>query len=196
MQMRALIVGIIFAIAPGLAVAANSASDKTTTTSSKLAKADADFMKEAAMGGMLEVQLGKLAQEKAASDSVKQFGKKMEQDHSKANDELKKLASDKGVQLPTALDKKHQDKIDKLAKNSGADFDKKYMSDMVSDHKTDIKEFQKEADKGKDADLKNWAAKTLPTLKEHLQMAQSTEQQVKQAKSSTSNNKQQAASTR
>jgi len=137
-----------------------------------------------------------MAQDKAASDSVKQFGKKMEQDHTKANDELKKLAADKGVQIPTALDKKHQNKIDKLAKASGADFDRQYMSDMVSDHKTDVKEFQKQADKGKDSDLKNWAGQTLPTLKEHLQLAQSTEKQVKQAKSSSTNNKQQAKTTR
>jgi putative membrane protein len=200
MQMRSIIVGVALAIAPGIAVAASS-SDKaatTTTTSSntKLAKADADFIKEAAMGGMMEVQLGKMAQDKAASDSVKQFGKKMEQDHTKANDELKKLAADKGVQIPTALDKKHQNKIDKLAKASGADFDRQYMSDMVSDHKTDVKEFQKQADKGKDSDLKNWAGQTLPTLKEHLQLAQSTEKQVKQAKSSSTNNKEQAKTTR
>jgi len=198
--MRSIIVGVALAVAPGIAVAASS-SDKaatTTTTSSntKLAKADADFIKEAAMGCMMEVQLGKMAQDKAASDAVKQFGKKMEQDHTKANDELKKLAADKGVQIPTALDKKHQNKIDKLAKASGADFDRQYMSDMVSDHKTDVKEFQKQADKGKDSDLKNWAGQTLPTLKEHLQLAQSTEKQVKQAKSSSTNNKEQAKTTR
>ena len=197
MQMRSLIVGLTLAVVPGLAFAAGTTTDKAASKSGNttLAKADADFIKEAAMGGMMEVQLGKMAQDKAASDSVKQFGKKMEQDHTKANDELKKLAADKGVQIPTALDKKHQNKIDKLAKASGADFDRQYMSDMVSDHKTDVKEFQKQADKGKDSDLKNWAGQTLPTLKEHLQLAQSTEQQVKQAKSS-STNKEQAKTTR
>jgi putative membrane protein len=107
----------------------------------------------------------------------------MEQDHSKANDELKKLAADKGVQLATALDSKHKSKVDKLAKLSGADFDKRYMSEMVSDHKNDVKLFQKEADKGKDADIKQFASKTLPTLKEHLQLAESSEKEVKGSKS-------------
>src|SRR5262249_7608764 len=112
----------------------------------------------------------------------KDFGKRMQQDHSRANDELKKLAADKGVELPTTLDKKHQGMLDKFAKVSAADFDRKYMDDMVSDHKDDVKKFQKQADKGKDADLKKWAGQTLPTLKEHLQLAQSTDQQVKQAR--------------
>jgi len=149
----------------------------------KLSSGDASFIKDAAQGGMLEVELGKLAQDKAASGKVKEFGERMEQDHSKANDELKKLAADKGVQLSTALDSKHKSKIDKLAKLSGADFDKRYISDMVSDHKTTINAFQKEADKGKDADVKQFASKTLPTIKEHLQLAESTDKEVKESKS-------------
>ena len=128
------------------------------------------------------MELSKLAQSKAASETVKSFGKRMEQDHSKANDELRKLAADKGVQLATALDSKHKSKVDKLAKLSGADFDKRFMSDMVSDHKSAVKEFQKQADKGKDADLKQFAGKTLPTLKDHLQLAESGEKEVKASK--------------
>src|SRR5215469_5163887 len=94
-----------------------------------------------------------------------------------------KLAADKGVQLSTALDSKQKSKIDKLAKLSGTDFDKRYISDMVSDHKTTINAFQKEADKGKDADVKQFASKTLPTIKEHLQLAESTDKEVKESKS-------------
>lgn len=178
-----------------LAADANKDTSKTTTPSkdgskmtntNKLASGDANFIKDAAQGGMMEVELGKLAQEKAASESVKSFGKRMEQDHSKANDELKKLAADKGVQLATALDNKHKSKVDKYAKASGADFDKRYMSEMVSDHKNDVKAFQKEADKGKDADVKQFASKTLPTLKDHLQLAESTEKEVKGSKSKSS----------
>lgn len=127
----------------------------------------------------MEVQLGQLAQEKTGNEKVKEFGKRMEQDHSKANEELKKLASDKDVQLSNELDKKHKGKVDKLTKLSGADFDKQYMDAMVSDHKEDIKKFQQVADKGKDAELKQFASQTLPTLKEHLQLAESTVQQVK-----------------
>jgi putative membrane protein len=163
-------------------------ADKTTDRGGKLAKADSDFIKDAAQGGMMEVELGKIAADKASNSQVKDFGKRMQQDHSKANDELKKLASNKGVELPSGLDKKHQGKVDKLAKLSGADFDRKYMADMVSDHKDDVKKFQKEADKGKDADVQKWASQTLPTLKEHLQLAESTEKQVKgSAKTARSN---------
>jgi putative membrane protein len=168
------------------------AADKTSTAGpkTKLSSDDANFVKDAAQGGLMEVQLGKLAQEKAGNEKVKEFGKRMEQDHSKANDELKKIASDKGMQLSNELDKKHKGKVDKLAKLSGADFDKQYTDTMVSDHKEDIKKFQREADKGKDADLKQFASQTLPILKEHLQLAESTAQQVKSgSKSSKTSNR-------
>lgn len=162
-----------------LAAGTGQAADSKNISAGKLSSDETTFVKDAAQGGLMEVQLGKLAQEKAGDEKVKQFGKRMEQDHSKANDELKKIASDKGVQLSTDLDKKHKTKIDKLTKLSGTDFDKQYMNDMVSDHKEDIKKFQRVADKGKDADVKQFASQTLPTLKEHLQLAESTAQQVK-----------------
>jgi len=159
------------------------AADKGSSSSSnKLSSGDEEFIKEAAQGGMMEVELGKLAQEKAANDKVKQFGKRMEQDHSKANTELKKIASNKGVDISTPLDSKHQSKVDKLTKLNGADFDKEYMESMVSDHKDDIKKFQSVANKGKDSDLKQFASKTLPTLKEHLQLAETTAKQLKSSK--------------
>jgi len=161
------------------------AADRPATSNTKLAKADADFIKDAAMGGMTEVELGKIAADKAANDQVKQFGKRMRQDHSKANDELKRLAADKGVEFPAALDKKHQGMVDKFAKLSSADFDRKYIDEMVSDHKKVVKEFQKEVDKGKDPDVKKWASQTLPTIKEHLQLAESIQPQLKGAKTAS-----------
>jgi putative membrane protein len=108
----------------------------TKSSTAKLSSDDTNFIKEAAQGGLMEVQLGKLAQEKAADAKVKQFGKRMEQDHSKANDELKKIASDKGVQLSNDLDSKHKSNVDKLAKLSGADFDKRYMPWSATTKKT------------------------------------------------------------
>src|SRR5689334_12082691 len=110
----------IFCAAMMLAAAPSNAAE----TKSKLSTSEANFVKEAASGGMMEVELGKLAQQKAASEKVKDFGKKMEDDHSKANDELKQLASNKGVDLPSSLNKKHQSKVDKLSKLSGAEFDR------------------------------------------------------------------------
>jgi len=125
----------------------------------------------AAEANLAEVKLGELAEQRAASDSVKQFGKRMATDHQKAYDELKQIASQKGVAVPTALDRGHQRLYDRQAKLSGADFDRAYMKDMVKEHDRDVKAFRKEADAGKDPDVRSWAAKTLPTLQEHQQQA-------------------------
>ncbi|MDQ6708895.1 MAG: DUF4142 domain-containing protein [Acidobacteriota bacterium] len=133
---------------------------------------DNHFAAKAAQGGMAEVKLGQLAQDKGSSDSVKQFGKKMVEDHSKANDQLKSVAAKENITLPADVDAKDQAIYDRLSKLSGADFDRAYARDMVRDHKQDIAEFQKEANKGKDDAIKNFASQTLPTLQEHLKMAQ------------------------
>jgi len=159
-----------------------------------VAASDRKFMEEAARGGMAEVKLGQLAAEKAGSNQVKQFGQRMVDDHSKANDQLKQIASSKGVALPTELDKSTQREYDKLSKLSGADFDREYMKHMVSDHKKDVGDFKKEAGKAKDADLKQFAASTVPTLEEHLNLAKAAEQVAKnegktQTSSRTSTNK-------
>jgi putative membrane protein len=134
--------------------------------------ADHKFAMEAAMGGMMEVELGRLAAQKGASDEVRQFGQRMVDDHSKANEELMRVASSKGMTPPATLDAKHQAAIQKLSALSGEKFDKEYVKMMVGDHKKDVAAFQKEASRGMDADLKTFAASTLPTLQEHLQMIQ------------------------
>ena len=131
-----------------------------------------DFFTDAASGGMMEVELGKLAQEKSQNTKVKDFGAMMVKDHSKANDELKQLAMSKNVSLPDAPLPKHQDEIDKLKEKSGTDFDKAYMDMMVSDHKKDIDMFQDAVDHNDDADVKAFASKTLPVLQGHLQAAE------------------------
>jgi len=136
-------------------------------------KGSIKFMEKAAAGGMAEVELGKLAQERAANAQVKEFGARMATDHAKANEELRPIADAKHVALPGGPDKKQQRAYKKLAKLSGAEFDKAYTRHMLDDHKKDVKEFQKEANSGKDGDVRNFAAKTLPTLEEHLRLAQS-----------------------
>lgn len=140
------------------------------------------FMEKAASHSMAEVELGKLAQERAADPQVKEFGERMARDHAKAGEELKPIADAKNVALPSAPDKAHHREYDKLAKKSGADFDRAYMKAMLDDHKKDVKEFQKEAQKGKDADVKGFASKSLPTLEEHLRLAQSTYDAVRAKK--------------
>ncbi|MDT7808125.1 MAG: putative rane protein [Acidobacteriota bacterium] len=134
--------------------------------------ADQRFAMEAAMGGLMEVELGRVAAQKGASDEVRQFGQRMVDDHSKGNADLMQVASAKGMTLPTALDAKHQAEMQKLSAMSGAKFDKEYVRMMVKDHREDVAEFQKEASRGMDADIKSFAARTLPTLQEHLQMIQ------------------------
>jgi putative membrane protein len=134
--------------------------------------ADHKFAMEAAMGGVMEVELGKVAAEKGASDEVRQFGQRMVDDHSKANAELTQLASGKGMTLPTAPDPRHQAEMRKLSALSGEKFDREYVKMMLKDHKKDVAAFQKEADRGTDPDLKAFAAAALPTLREHLQMVQ------------------------
>jgi len=143
-----------------------------------LDKSDKKFVDEAAQVGMAEVKLGQLATEKASSEDVKKFGQMMVDDHTKANDELKAFAQKKMVDLPTDLGK-HQKTYDKLSKLSGSDFDKEYMEAMVKDHKEDVSEFEKQAARGQDSELKAWAAKTLPTLQMHLQHAQDLHKALK-----------------
>jgi putative membrane protein len=155
----------------------NNATARATAES--VSRGDRKFMEKAAQGGIAEVELGKLAAQKAASPDVKQFGQRMVDDHSKANDKLKSLATSKGVNLPTGLDRSTQRELDKLSKLSGAEFDREYMKHMVSDHKKDVSEFKSEAKKAKDADVKDFAATTLPTLEEHLKLAQAAEQSAK-----------------
>jgi putative membrane protein len=137
-----------------------------------LTAADRNFVREAAVGGMAEVELGQLAADKASSADVKQFGKRMSEDHGKANDELKSWASKKSVDLPAELDAKHKAMKDQLSKLTGEAFDRGYMKQMVADHNKDVQAFAKAARGAGDPELKSWAEKTLPTLKEHQKMAQ------------------------
>jgi putative membrane protein len=166
-----------FGLAQGAQAQATTASPPASATalapaSGKLAGADQKFLQQAAVGGMAEVELGQLAQQKAENDAVKQFGARMVQDHGKANDELKQLASSKGATLPSAPDHKHQQEKAKLEKLSGAAFDRAYMKHMLDDHKKDVSQFRSKTKSAKDADVKAFATKTLPTLEEHLKLAQ------------------------
>src|SRR4051812_15894337 len=153
---------------------AGGQSDTKTMNDTK-ASPEQHFIMEAANGGLAEVELGRLATEKASKDEVKKFGQRMVDDHGKANDELKTLAQNKKVALPTDLDPKDKALHDKLAKLSGPAFDRAYMQAMLADHQKDVSEFRTESKSGTDADVKAWAAKTLPTLEDHLKMARDTQ---------------------
>ena len=131
-----------------------------------------EFVTKAASGGMLEVQLGQLAQQNAKSQRVKDFGSMMVTDHSKANEELKSLAASNNITISSTLLPAHQQHVAMMSKMKGTDFDKHYMDMMVNDHKEDISEFKKEANSSSKDAFKDFAAKTLPTLQKHLDSAQ------------------------
>lgn len=139
---------------------------------------DSGFVLKAAEGGLMEVQLGKLALKNASSAAVKKHAQMMVNDHGKANTELKTLAKSKNITLPTALGSEKQNKYDELKGKTGAEFDKDYTSYMVDDHKKDIEDFKKQAERGFDAEIKSWAAGKVPTLESHLQMWESAKNEL------------------
>jgi putative membrane protein len=144
----------------------------------QLTSQDQKFVMEAAQGGMMEVELGRLAAEKASSAEVKAFGQRMVTDHSKANQQLMTLASNKGITLSRTLPADKQKERDKFANLSGAEFDRMYMQHMLKDHHKDISEFEKQSQKGADSSLRSFAQQTLPVLREHLTLAESTASKV------------------
>jgi putative membrane protein len=144
---------------------------QTGSTGSKVSAHDRTFMKEAAQGGMAEVNLGQLAAQNASDPDVKAFGQRMVTDHSKANDQLKQVAAGMNVTLPTDVKASDKAEANRLSKMTGAAFDRAYVRSMVKDHKKDVAEFQKEAKSGH-GDVQSFASTTLPTLQEHLKMAE------------------------
>jgi putative membrane protein len=144
-----------------------SAGTAIATTTS----ADRKFVRAAAQGGVAEVELGKLAAEKGFSEDVKKFGQRMVDDHTKAGDQLKDIASRKGITVPTKLSAKDRMTKDRLSKLSGDPFDQAYMNDMVKDHTQDVADFKRESSSGTDSDVKNFASSNLPTIEDHLREA-------------------------
>jgi putative membrane protein len=162
----------------------STATSGTSSTATGTARAaakgpDALFVTKAAQHGLAEVELGKLAQQQGASEEVRQFGARMVQDHSAANQELAQIASSKGLPVPTTLDTRHLRNMDKLRRLTGAAFDREFMNNMVKDHHMDTALFQKQAQNGQDPDLKAFAAKTLPILQDHARSAHSTQEAMR-----------------
>ncbi|PLK45312.1 DUF4142 domain-containing protein [Emticicia sp. TH156] len=155
----------------------NEAIDATASTDSmaRAQKQDVDDVIEIASAGMMEVELAKIAVNKATSPQVRKFAQMMIDDHTKANDELKSLAESKSIVLPTTLIDKHQKVVNEVSEETGKKFDKKYMDTMVEDHREDVDKFKKIADNANDAEIKAFAAKTLPTLMHHREEAEKLE---------------------
>lgn len=142
---------------------------------------DESFAKEAAEGGMAEVKLGQLAQEKGTSQAVKDFGQRMVMDHNKANDQLKAVASQTNITLPDQPSAKEQRTYDRLKNLSGKAFDRAYARAMVRDHEHDVAAFRREAKHGQNTAIKSFASQTLPTLEQHLTLARKMSREVRGA---------------
>lgn len=149
---------------------ANDAWDKDKIT---------EFVLKMASAGLMEVQLGQMAQKMAVNSQVRDFGKMMEKDHSDANTKLKSAVQNLQINIPTTLQKDHQDMIDDLRNKKGKDFDQAYIDEMVDDHKEDIDDLEKASDKVTDTELKNWINNTLPVLRAHHENAQRIKDQLK-----------------
>ncbi len=161
------------------AAACNTTNDSTDTAEEQneeqfgeAREDDTEFAVAAANGGMMEVQMGELAQKNGSSQAVKDFGRMMVEDHGKANEELKSLAQQLNITLPTSMGEDKQEKYNELANKTGREFDQAYADLMVKDHKEDIEAFKEEAQEGRIPELKNWAAGKVPVLEMHLQKAQ------------------------
>ncbi|HEY0255951.1 MAG TPA: DUF4142 domain-containing protein [Candidatus Methylacidiphilales bacterium] len=157
--------------------AAGNTAGKEAKRSDKTS--DRQFIVKAAQGGMTEVELGKLAQEKAASPDVKQFGARMVTDHSKADADLKVLAEKKGVNVPDSLDSKHKAMVEHFQHLSGSAFDRAYVKAMVRDHQTDATEYREESTSAQDPDVKTYAGDTLKVIESHLSDIKSIQSNLK-----------------
>jgi putative membrane protein len=154
-----------------LVLAVTAGTLPAAAADAKSGGSEREFLSDAASGGMMEVELGRYAEQHASNDRVKQFGRRMVDDHSKANAQLKQVAAKQSVTLPATMNAEHRETMSRLTKMKGAEFDRAYMAAMVKDHQEDVQKFRSEASSAKDADVKSFAAQTLPTLESHLQMA-------------------------
>ena len=143
-----------------------------------VSNADRDFVNKAATGGVTEVELGRIAAVRAVRPSVRSFGGRMVTDHSRGNAEIAALAQSKDLPLPTALEPSQQAMRDRLSALSGPDFDRAYMSEMVRDHTEDIALFERATEVSADPDIKAWAARSLPMLRDHLALARQVNSEV------------------
>ena len=165
---------IAFGLTGSLTYTAVAQTNRPATQSNRnqLSSFDTQFMAKAAQGGMAEVQLSQLALRRGASNEVKQYARRMINDHTQANARLMQLASRKGVSVPRTLDAQHQQIRAQLQQLFGQNFDQEYLRVMENDHVQTVSLFQNAAQQAQDADVQAFASNTLPKLQGHLQMVQ------------------------
>jgi putative membrane protein len=150
----------------------NTPAQKQSTRRANAPYSDEVFLRDAAEGNMAEIKLGQLAEEKAEAPEVKDFAKRIVEDHTKALDELKQIAPQAGINIPMDLSRRDALTYDRLAKLSGGPFDREYSQEMVKDHEKDLSEFERAETQMKNPALKQYAQREVPTLQSHLELAQ------------------------
>jgi putative membrane protein len=195
MAVAGLFAAAALAVFPASA-ASDSNSNKPAATTKPAANtkvmSDSDFAKAAAEGGLAEIRFGQLAEDKASNKSVKDLAERIVTDHTDADNHLQTAGSKEGLTIPTSLDAKDLAVYKRLSDLSGPAFDRAYTRDMVRDHEADIAMFKHEANDGKDASIKSFAAQTLPTLEDHLKLAREALENVS-PKTSTKGAKKQSS---
>ena len=155
-----------------------TAEDQNEETVSDDLEDESEFLVEAASGGLYEVEMAKLAQQKAQSQAIKDLAARILEDHTQANEKLNQLAASKGISVPPAMGDEEQRKYDQFSEMEAEGFDEDYVEQMVQDHRDDIRDFEEAAEELDDPDVKTFASSTLPALREHLSMAEQLEENV------------------
>jgi putative membrane protein len=156
----------------------HNATQRSAAQQQELSSKDMDFIKNAAIGGMAEVELGKLAEQKARSPDLKSFGARMVHDHSRADEQLATIAKEQGAAAPQQLDSEHTQMRDRLAKLQGEAFDRAYIRMMVAEHDKAAKVFRQEAQMGQDREVKRFARETLAMIEQHDKLAHDIERSM------------------
>jgi putative membrane protein len=156
----------------------NTPSQKQSTRRATTGFSDETFIRNAAEGNMAEIKLGQLAEEKAQAPEVKNLAKRIVEDHTKALEEVKQTAQQESINMPTDVSHKDALVYDRLAKLSGPQFDKEYTAEMVKDHQKDISEYKRAETQVKNPASKEYAQHELPTLQQHLELAQHAQAHV------------------
>jgi putative membrane protein len=141
------------------------------TSSSGTSAWDKQFIMNIALRGMREIDLAKVALDKSSNPAIKEYAAKVVEEQTKATGALKRIAGKQSIAIPAALDPKEQTEVDRIAKLSGADFDRAYTRDQVKNHERSLREFQREAKDGQDEQVKAFAVRVLPIVEQHLQTA-------------------------
>jgi putative membrane protein len=176
--MRGLLAACVV-LTPGSLLAQDTSTNAPKAEQGRVASRDTRFLNDAAQSNLMEEQLGRLVAEKSANASIKQFGQKLVQDHSAANQQLAQIAQNKSVTLPTQLDRRHERAIDRLKALSGNEFDRTFLRDTIRDHERDVREMERESKSGTDSQFKEYASTQLPIIQQHLSQARSLYSQAR-----------------